>query len=152
MYANITDLKKTTRSAPSSSSTCSSPGLALSPAPDSATLPDTAGWEVHTDQESGKTFYYHPATQQRSWADPRSPPPAGMETFAMPAPTSTSSAVPQSSDWKQVLDETTGRHYYYNDILKQATWVAPEPQADGPVRVSSWGGVAGRYKRHRLID
>ncbi|KAL7826559.1 hypothetical protein AOLI_G00317680 [Acnodon oligacanthus] len=133
VYANVTDLKKTTRSVPSSSSTCSSPGLSLSPAPDSATSPDSAGWEVHTDQDSGKAFYYHPATQQSSWADPRSPPPAaGMEASALPIPTSTSPALPRSSDWEQLLDESTGRHYYYNHTLKQTTWVAPEPQPDGP--------------------
>ncbi|XP_036423256.1 rho GTPase-activating protein 12 isoform X2 [Colossoma macropomum] len=144
VYANVTDLKKTTRSAPSSSSTCSSPGLSLSPAPDSALSPDPVGWEVHTDQDSGKAFYYHPATQQSSWADPRSPTPAaGMEASAtaLPAPSSTSPALPRSSDWEQLLDETTGRHYYYNHTLKQTTWVAPEPQADGPVRHSSCSGV-----------
>ncbi|XP_072531286.1 rho GTPase-activating protein 27 isoform X2 [Salminus brasiliensis] len=133
VYANVTDLKKTTRSAPSSSSTCSSPGLSLSPAPDSATPTDPAGWEVHTDQGSGKAFYYHPATQQSSWADPRSPPPTtGMEASALPAPVATSPALSQSSEWEQLLDETTGRHYYYNHALKQTTWVAPEPQTDGP--------------------
>ena len=160
MDANVTDLKKTTRSAPSSSSTCSSPGLSLSPAPDSATFPDPAGWEVHTDQDSGKAFYYHPATQQSSWADPRSPPPAaGMEASvsasasasALPAPSSTSPALPRSSDWKQPLDETTGRHYYYNHTLKQTTWEAPEPQAAGTVRHSSYSGVVGRYQRHPVI-
>ncbi|XP_022523825.2 rho GTPase-activating protein 27 isoform X1 [Astyanax mexicanus] len=133
VYANVTDLKKTTRSAPSPSSTCSSPGLSLSPAPDPATPTDLAGWEVHTDQDSGKAFYYHPATQQRSWADPRSPPPTtGMEASALPAPACTSPALSQGSEWKQLLDEATGRHYYYNHALKKSTWVAPEPQADGP--------------------
>ncbi|XP_066530343.1 rho GTPase-activating protein 27 isoform X2 [Hoplias malabaricus] len=135
VYANVTDLKKTARSAPSSSSTCSSPGLSLSPGPDSASSPDPVGWEVHTDQDSGKAFYYHPATQQSSWEDPRStPPPAGMEASPLPAAPSTSAspALSQGSDWEQLLDETTGRHYYYNHSLKQTTWEAPEPQIVGP--------------------
>ncbi|XP_042583934.1 rho GTPase-activating protein 27-like isoform X3 [Cyprinus carpio] len=130
VYASVTDLKKTVpRPSNSSASTCSSPGITLSPAPDSASLTNSDRWQVHTDHNSGKEYYYNPETGQSSWSDPRSPPAgAGMEPVTFPIPVSTpSSAHSQGSDWEQLLDETTGRHYYYNHILKQTSWTAPEP-------------------------
>ncbi|TRY96479.1 hypothetical protein DNTS_031531 [Danionella cerebrum] len=127
VYANVTDLKKNThRPSNSSASTCSSPGL--SPAPDSASFspPSSAEWQVHTDQGSGKEYFYHPGTGRSSWADPRSPQ-AGlvaMESLTSLVPVS-SSANSQGSDWEQLLDETTGRPYYYNHASKQTSWAAP---------------------------
>ncbi|XP_042583941.1 rho GTPase-activating protein 27-like isoform X4 [Cyprinus carpio] len=108
VYASVTDLKKTVpRPSNSSASTCSSPGITLSPAPDSASLTNSDRWQVHTDHNSAG---------------------AGMEPVTFPIPVSTpSSAHSQGSDWEQLLDETTGRHYYYNHILKQTSWTAPEP-------------------------
>ncbi len=48
--------------------------------------------------------------------------------WASSIPVSTpSSAHSLGSDWEQLLDETTGRHYYYNHALKQTSWTAPEP-------------------------
>lgn len=137
VYANISELKKVTpRVLPSSTSTCSSPGLPLSPAPDS---PEWEG-RVGPDQDNSKMFY--PSTQ------PRSPTlPSGTEAFALPFPAIPAPSVPapsslpptlsQDSDWEQLLDETTGRRYYYNAVLNQTSWVAPEPlspQQEGPVR------------------
>ncbi|KTG00728.1 hypothetical protein cypCar_00019538, partial [Cyprinus carpio] len=129
VYANITDLKKTVPRPSNSSSTCSSPSITLSPAPDSAPPPNSAEWQVHTDHDSGKEYYYHTSTGQSSWSDPRSPPAgAGMESVTAPISVSTpSSAHSLGSDWEQLLDETTGRHYYYNHALKQTSWTAPEP-------------------------
>lgn len=132
VYANVSDLKKTVpRSSNSSASTCSSPGIALSPAPDTVSPPNSAGWQVHTDHDSGKDYYYHPATGQSSWSDPRNPHPgAAMESVTSPMPEPTpSSAHSLGSDWVQLLDETTGRHYYYNSTLKQTSWTAPEPSS-----------------------
>ena len=31
--------------------------------------------QVHTDQDSGKVFYFHPVTRQTTWTDPHGPPP-----------------------------------------------------------------------------
>ncbi|KAL1277835.1 hypothetical protein QQF64_024508, partial [Cirrhinus molitorella] len=126
VYANVTDLKKSVpRPSTSSASTCSSPGITLSPAPDCVSPPNSAGWQVHTDQDSGKEYYYHPATGQSSWSDPRSPPAgAGMESVTSPIPVSTPSSA-QGSDWKQFLDEDSGRHFYYNPTLNQSSWTAP---------------------------
>ncbi|KAG1967406.1 rho GTPase-activating protein 27 [Pimephales promelas] len=121
VYANVTDLKKTVpRSSYSSVSSCSSPGIALSPQPDSACSTE---WQVHTDHDSGKEYYYHPSTGESSWSNPHSPNPgAGMESVS-----SSSSAHSLGSDWEKFLDETTGTHYYYNHASKQTSWSAPEP-------------------------
>ncbi|XP_051571274.1 rho GTPase-activating protein 27-like [Myxocyprinus asiaticus] len=134
VYANVTDLKKNgPRSPISSASNCSSPGITLSPAPDSTSPPELAGWQVHTDHDSGKDFYYHPATGQSSWSDPRSPHPGvGMETSPFPSMSTPSSAHSQGSDWEQLLDEATGKHYYYNHTLKQSSWTVPEPLSPLP--------------------
>ncbi|KAB5530633.1 hypothetical protein PHYPO_G00131620 [Pangasianodon hypophthalmus] len=138
VYANVTELKKLMpRVPPSSTSTCSSPGLPLSPAPDS---PE---WESRPEQDNSKMSY--PATH------PQSPTlPTGMDASALPipampapsvpapfvpAPSSLPPALSQGSDWEQLLDSTTGRHYYYNAILNQSSWVAPEllsPHQEGP--------------------
>lgn len=135
VYANISELKKLTpRVPPSSTSTCSSPGLPLTPAPDS---PE---WEGRPEQDNGKMFY--PTTH------PQSPTlPSGTDTPALPflaipapsvpAPSSLPPTLSQESDWEKLLDETTGRHYYYNATLNQTSWAAPEPLSphqEGPVR------------------
>ncbi|XP_057201976.1 rho GTPase-activating protein 27 isoform X2 [Triplophysa rosa] len=137
VYANVTDLKKIgARSPISSVSTCSSPGLVLSPGPDSATPPSSAEWQVHTDHDSGKDFFYHPTTGQSSWSDPRSPHPGSvMEPLTFPLPTVSTppSAHSVGSDWQQVLDEATGRHYYYNHTLNQSSWTAPDPLSPPPL-------------------
>ncbi|XP_073800440.1 rho GTPase-activating protein 27 isoform X1 [Danio rerio] len=129
LYANVADIKKNIpRSSNSSVSTCSSPGITLSPAPDSISPPSSAEWRVHTDHDSGKEFYYHPATGQSSWSDPRSPQPgAGMESVTAPVPASSPPSA--RSDWEQLLDEATGRHYYYNHASNKTSWTAPEPSA-----------------------
>ncbi|XP_053298688.1 rho GTPase-activating protein 27 isoform X3 [Pleuronectes platessa] len=42
-------------------------------------------WQVHTDHDSGRRFYFHPVTRQTTWTDPHSPtaPPAAL---ASPSP------------------------------------------------------------------
>ncbi|KAG7317374.1 hypothetical protein KOW79_019672 [Hemibagrus wyckioides] len=124
VYANVTELKKmVSRIPPASTSTCSSPGLPLSPAPDS---PE---WEGRPEQDNGKMFY--PALQ------PQSPTllfPAVVAP-SVPAPSSLPPALLPGSDWEQLLDEVTGRHYYYSASLNQTTWDPPEPlspQQEGP--------------------
>ncbi|KAM7371353.1 hypothetical protein PAMP_008606 [Pampus punctatissimus] len=95
IYANVSSLKKTAQicisgpaiPAPSVTDVASSAGHTPSSSSSSSfgminptsplSLHDE--WQVHTDQDSGKQFYYNPATQQTTWSDPRSPlpPPAG---------------------------------------------------------------------------
>ncbi|XP_064172575.1 rho GTPase-activating protein 12 isoform X2 [Anguilla rostrata] len=65
LYVNISELKKSApRLAPPSSS---------SPAAPRHLSTDSEEWEVHTDQESGKEFYYNPTSGQSTWDNPRSP-------------------------------------------------------------------------------
>ncbi|XP_076121983.1 rho GTPase-activating protein 27 isoform X1 [Alosa pseudoharengus] len=120
VYANVTDLKKTTpRAPPAVSSSSSLPGVPPLPSL------SVEGWEVHTDKDSGKDFFYQPLTGQSTWEIPHSPLPGpGMDSLASPlsAASSTSS---RGSDWEQLLDESTGHHYYYNSTSKETTWVAP---------------------------
>ncbi|XP_062387597.1 rho GTPase-activating protein 12 isoform X2 [Sardina pilchardus] len=127
VYANVTDLKKTTPRAPpavsSSSSSSSSPSPGVPGVPPHPSL-SAEGWEVHTDKDSGKNFFYQPSTGQSTWESPRSPLPGpGMDALA--SPLSASSTSSRGSDWEQLLDESTGRHYYYNSASKETTWEAP---------------------------
>lgn len=121
VYANVTDLKKNTPRAPPSASSSSSSSLG---APSHPSL-SVEGWEVHTDKDSGKDFFYQPSTGQSTWEDPRSPLPGpGMDSLASPLSTA-SSPSSRGSDWEQLLDENSGRHYYYNAASKETTWEAP---------------------------
>ncbi|XP_036408555.1 rho GTPase-activating protein 27-like [Megalops cyprinoides] len=125
VYVNISDLKKIPQSTPSvSSASGASCRLSL----------DSEGWEVHTDQESGQEYYYHPATGQSTWDNPRSPladPESPLEARSSPSPVhspSPSPSVPSSggSDWERLLDEASGRHYFYNHVSRETSWVPPE--------------------------
>ncbi|XP_054615009.1 rho GTPase-activating protein 27 [Dunckerocampus dactyliophorus] len=98
------------------------------------------GWQVYTDQDSGKVFYFHPITRQTTWSDPRGPQPSSPadsdppEGLLSPA----SSQASCGSPWEQVLDPTSGRFYYYNPTSGATSWTAPPlssplgPSDDGP--------------------
>ncbi|TSV28428.1 Rho GTPase-activating protein 27 [Bagarius yarrelli] len=126
VYANITELKKlTSRIPPASTSTCSSPGLSLSPTPDS---PE---WEGRPEQDNGKTFNCGLPAGTDAFALPG----PGLITPSVPAPSPLPPAFSPGSDWERLVDDTTGRHYYYNAALNQTSWDAPEilsPQQEGP--------------------
>ncbi|XP_062858693.1 rho GTPase-activating protein 27 isoform X2 [Trichomycterus rosablanca] len=82
------------------------------------------GWEIHTDDQSGKEYYYQPSTGLSTWEYPLSP---GMEPDRPPA----SPGPPRSpdcspSDWERVLDERSGRHYFFNPTSGQSSWEPPE--------------------------
>uniref|UniRef100_A0A671KJ45 Rho GTPase-activating protein 27-like n=1 Tax=Sinocyclocheilus anshuiensis TaxID=1608454 RepID=A0A671KJ45_9TELE len=104
--------------------------------PDTLLL-DSAGWEIHTDDQSGQEYYYHPSTGRSTWEYPlsysmessvgteeaRSPPSFPQSPISSPLFPS-----PQrwSSDWEKVLDENTGRHYFFNIVSGQSSWDPPE--------------------------
>uniref|UniRef100_A0A4W4GEG9 Rho GTPase activating protein 27 n=1 Tax=Electrophorus electricus TaxID=8005 RepID=A0A4W4GEG9_ELEEL len=100
VYANVTELKKVTSLSEAAALPASGPGR-----------------EVRIDQDGGKA-----QQSDRSEALAPSRPTAGREA----APASASAGLSEGSDWEQVLDETTGRHYYYNPTLQQTSWEAPE--------------------------
>lgn len=110
-----------------SSSSVSSSGI-ISPA---SPVSPQDGWQVHTDQDSGNMFYYHPVTRQTTWSDPRSPPPPssrdkdphrGREEGRLP------SADPSQGlcAWEQLVDDISGRFYYYNPMSGATSWAAPD--------------------------
>ncbi|XP_060946897.1 rho GTPase-activating protein 27 isoform X1 [Limanda limanda] len=83
-------------------------------------------WQVHTDHDSGRMFYFHPVTRQTTWTDPHSPtaPPAAL---ASPSPLLSPASSQDSSCWEQLLDEASGRFYYFNPFTRATSWTAPEP-------------------------
>ncbi|XP_076844066.1 rho GTPase-activating protein 27 isoform X2 [Brachyhypopomus gauderio] len=90
-------------------------------------------WEAHTDRESGRPFYYHPASGRSTWDPPLSQPmePEAEERPPSPSPVC-SPAGPSplcwASGWERVLDENTGRHYFFNPVSGESSWDPPEEQ------------------------
>ncbi|XP_059204443.1 rho GTPase-activating protein 27 [Centropristis striata] len=151
IYANVLSLKKT--SVPQIS--VSGPALPSSPSPDhTSSIPDHTpsssvsssgmispasplspqdGWQVHRDQDSGKTFYFHPVTRQSTWSDPRPGAPAPPPRDPDPSPSTLTSPLlsPASSQgsglWETLVDDVSGRFYYYNPASGATSWTAPEP-------------------------
>ncbi|XP_061568763.1 rho GTPase-activating protein 27-like isoform X2 [Cololabis saira] len=98
-----------------------SPDLRPSPSSSSSSMMSPQdGWQVHTDQGSGKLFYYHAVTGQTTWSSPTSPSTGDPE----PGTSSTSS---QGSSWEQLLDQVSGRVYYYNPQTGATAWERPDP-------------------------
>ncbi|XP_056256528.1 rho GTPase-activating protein 27 isoform X2 [Seriola aureovittata] len=146
IYANVSSLKKTClpqTSAPippppsdpapsvpdhTPLSSVSSSGM-ISPA---SPLSPQEEWQVHTDQDSGKVFYFHPVTRQTTWSDPRNPPhmdqSKGREggQLTSPSPLLSPASSQSSCGWEQLVDEVSGRFYYYNPTTRATSWTAPE--------------------------
>ncbi|XP_067285531.1 rho GTPase-activating protein 27 [Pseudorasbora parva] len=132
VYVNIPRVRRSTIE---SSSPVASPLQNFLHPPDTLLL-DSAGWEVHTDDQSGKEYYYHPSTGRSTWDYPlsfsmdlpvateeaRSPPSFPQSPTCSPIPPSQR----WSSDWEKVLDENTGRHYFFNSVSGQSSWDPPE--------------------------
>lgn len=130
VYVNIAQLRQSLSQTPPS---CSPSYL------------DLNGWEVHVDQESGQEYYYHPDTGQTTWdrplldsptypesltaENPLSPSPPLSPAFS-PSTASPSSA--RTSDWEQLVDETSGRPYFYNLMSGETTWELPEQLSPYP--------------------
>lgn len=133
MYVNLPRVR---RSTPDPSSIIASP-LQEFPDPPDTLLLDSAGWEIHTDGQSGQDYYYQPTTGRSTWEYPLS---YSMESSvgteeacsppSFPQSPISSPLVPSpqrwSSDWEKVLDENTGRHYFFNTVSGQSSWDPPE--------------------------
>ncbi|XP_068458052.1 rho GTPase-activating protein 27 isoform X2 [Clinocottus analis] len=98
------------------------------------------GWQVHSDQDSGKEFYFHPVTRQTTWSDPRGPAPPpyvdldrsrGSEG-GPPSPLLSPASSQGSAGWEQLVDQVSGRFYYHNPASGATSWAAPEPLAPSP--------------------
>ncbi|XP_041714877.1 rho GTPase-activating protein 12 isoform X2 [Coregonus clupeaformis] len=128
VYVNVAELRRSISESPPSASSppCSPPYL------------DSEGWEVHTDQESGQEYYYHPESGQTTWDNPHIDPdaPAEEPVCSSPSPSSQSptSASPPAwtSDWKQCFDVTSGIQYFYNPVSGETSWEPPEPECPYP--------------------
>uniref|UniRef100_A0A3P8RWA6 Rho GTPase activating protein 27 n=1 Tax=Amphiprion percula TaxID=161767 RepID=A0A3P8RWA6_AMPPE len=133
VYVNVAQLRQSISESPPSAPSSYSPSYL-----------DPEGWEVHVDQDSGQEYYYHPATGQTTWDSPflDSPsdpePPPAEEPFTPSPPQSpalsrsTASPPARGSDWEQLVDETSGRPYFYNSMSGETSWEPPEPLTDPP--------------------
>ncbi|KAM6957818.1 rho GTPase-activating protein 27 [Aplochiton taeniatus] len=158
VYANVNDLKKNLPQPPTvsvSSPTSPAPASPTSPAPSSgpsssgpaSPLSPREGWQVHTDKDSGKEFYYNPTSGQTTWSNPRSPPPSSWdimdqskgkgEGLLSPSPGHSPAASSKGSGWEPLVDDTTGRKYYYNPTSGDTSWDAPEPSSPSSPRSGS---------------
>ncbi|KAE8282661.1 hypothetical protein D5F01_LYC18048 [Larimichthys crocea] len=181
IYANVSSLRKT--SLPQIS--ISGPALPLLPPPDHApSVPDATpsssvsssamispasplspqdGWQVHTDQDSGKRFYFHPLTRQTTWSDPHGPPPPPVRDMdqsssrgsdrgqlTSPTPLFSPTSSQGSCGWEQLVDEVSGRFYYYNPTSGATSWSAPEPLS--PSSPSSPSSPPGSTANRRHND
>lgn len=133
VYVNVAQLRKSISESPPSASLSCSPCYL-----------DPGGWEVHVDQESGQEYYYHPASGRTTWDNPfldspTEPEPLLEEESCYPSPPqspaysqSTASPSAWTSDWEQLVDESTGRPYFYNPMSGETSWEPPEPLSPYP--------------------
>ncbi|XP_051523197.1 rho GTPase-activating protein 27-like [Myxocyprinus asiaticus] len=141
VYENIPQLR---RSVIDTSSPFTSPSQEFPTPPDTLLL--DSGWEVHTDDQSGQEYYYHPSTGRSTWeyplsysmespvrADESRSPPSFPQCFGC-SPVSPPPPQRWSSDWEKVLDENTGRHYFFNSVSGQSSWDPPEDVGSSETR------------------
>ncbi|XP_037836735.1 rho GTPase-activating protein 15 isoform X2 [Kryptolebias marmoratus] len=128
VYVNVAQLRQSISASPLED-----------PSPRSPSYLDQEGWEVHVDRDSGQEYYYHPATGRTTWdhpfpdsptdpaEEPRSPSP--LQSPALSA----SPASGWTSDWEQLVDETSGQPYFYNPTSGETSWEPPEQQSPYPL-------------------
>merc|ERR1719482_85806 len=66
------------------------------------------GWEMTTDPNTGKPYYFNRATGQSSWTPPGAVAPATLPAAAA----SPAAALP--AGWEAAADPATGKTYYFN--------------------------------------
>ncbi len=95
--------------------------LALAPPPTSSLDPlprlgqRIGRYTVQLDTATNLIFYWDPLSRQSQWDPPRWPaPPPSLADLPRIAP-----------QWVEVLDEATGRHYYWNEDTDMVTWHVP---------------------------
>ncbi|XP_026206024.1 rho GTPase-activating protein 27 isoform X2 [Anabas testudineus] len=153
IYANVSSLKKSSVPQISISSPISPPPPPSEPAPTpplhtpSSTVSSSGmmsptsplspqdGWQVHTDQDSGKVFYYHPGTKQSTWSDPHSPPslPAGdVDQFRRieERQLSSTSSQPPLPEEDYPVEEPDGNDVVFTHPQQQNVGLIPRAQLD----------------------
>ncbi|CAJ1080106.1 rho GTPase-activating protein 27 isoform X1 [Xyrichtys novacula] len=136
VYVNVAQLRQSISESPPSAPSSYSPSYL-----------DPEGWEVHVDQESGQEYYYHPSTGRTTWdnpfldspLDPEPPPEEGPCSPSPPqSPTlspSTASPSGWTSDWEQLVDESSGQFYFYNRMSGETSWEPPEQLSPYPAQM-----------------
>ncbi|XP_027019029.2 rho GTPase-activating protein 27 [Tachysurus fulvidraco] len=127
-------------------SSASAWGVSEPPELNNTLLLGSRGWEVHTDEDSGKEYYYHPSTGRSTWDYPLS---SLMETEVgtkelpvSPTPSLSPACSPTggtkwTSDWEKVLDERSGRHFFFNPVSGQSSWDPPDGLLTPPLSGNS---------------
>eukprot|EP00980_Cylindrotheca_fusiformis_P026306 scaffold15772_cov162-Cylindrotheca_fusiformis.AAC.8 len=88
------------------------------------------GWEEVVD-ETGATYYFNPATQETSWEKPldEQSPAVASDSEPEPKVVDDNTAGVSSQDlplgWEEVIDETTGKTYYYHKATQETSWEMP---------------------------
>ncbi|XP_074519737.1 rho GTPase-activating protein 27 [Halichoeres trimaculatus] len=136
VYVNVAQLRQSISESPPSAPSSYSPSYL-----------DPEGWEVHVDQESGQEYYYHPSTGRTTWDNPfldspldPEPPQEGEPCSPSPPQSpalspSTASPSGWASDWEQLVDETSGRPYFYNPMSGETSWEPPEQLSPYPAQM-----------------
>ncbi|XP_017296350.1 rho GTPase-activating protein 27 isoform X2 [Kryptolebias marmoratus] len=137
IYANVSSLKKNPQpqilisSPPTADPAPSAPGHTLPSSSSSSSMISPTSpvspldrWQVHTDQDSGKPYYFHPITRQLSWTDHRDNTSSSDMDLSSPLSPASSQG---SCGWEQLLDEASGRIYFYNPNTGATAWTVPRP-------------------------
>ena len=93
--------------------------------------PLAEGWVEEVDATTGKTYYYHAATNQTSWERPMEKP---IEPAAPPVSVPMEPPSPKAlpAGWVAEVDATTGKTYYYHAERQETTWEFPKEEAEPP--------------------
>ncbi|XP_075443835.1 rho GTPase-activating protein 12 isoform X8 [Ascaphus truei] len=92
---------------------------ALPPPPSASPVQITGEWETHKDN-TGRSYYYNKATQERTWKPPR---------CTKEASTSRGESFNQADlEWMKHVDEQ-GRPYYYSADGSRSEWELPKYNA-----------------------
>ena len=101
---------------------------------------DMAEWETVVDEASGSTYFWNSETGETRWDDPRAAtgePSAGMLIVQNPMASEDEGGVQlqilnsnpmhergdeRSSNWETIIDEESGKNYYYNKNTGETTW------------------------------
>lgn len=142
VYENLPRAHQRISSFPSASAW----GISESPELHDTLLLGSEGWEIHTDEETGKEYYYHPSTGRSTWDYPLSSSmesEVGAKDFPVSPTSSLSPACSptdearRTSGWEKVLDERSGRHYFFNPISGQSSWDPPDDLLTPPLSANS---------------
>ena len=97
-------------------------------------------WETVVDEASGSTYFWNSETGETRWDDPRAAtgePSAGMLIVQNPMASEDEGGVQlqilnsnpmqergdeRNSNWETIIDEESGKNYYYNKNTGETTW------------------------------